>query len=523
VTASARSDARDAARDVSLAQAARDADEAREELRATLDAFRPAYVPEREPKPRYHHIRFNDYERYETWHKPLAEQTAVSVTKLFESGLENGGVLSAYDDVAEFADDALVHVELVRRLRELRSLPLPAELLSAEEALRAAARQWQSAEDAAGPGGAGGDGVVPALEEASRAQAFGAAALLDMCPSLRGDAVAGLGPDLQWSAASLADLQTPGPLDLDAADADETLRRHGVSVSSVAEWRMALSGALAGMEKACTCALVQRARPATASGARAYDEHVSGANGPQSAAERSEHALRSGDVFSVGATDGQVAGPSGLGSMPAALAAMELEFDPTMRGDALSRKHEADVAGEIARAAQPWQSRKVAGKLSDDAPGHLRRAAEGLEKSPTLTAGQRARLLQEAANRMDEAKELSEREIGPKDLARMKDDWAAPDKTTRVKPWQLRFPVNTADPATGKPAPEGVFRGGKRPAEREAFLPDGAEHDAVHGPANPGAAEIEALHANEANAAALSSYHAFLARVAKRPQAAPRA
>jgi hypothetical protein len=164
---------------------------------------------------------------------------------------------------------------------------------------------------------------------------------------------------------------------------------------------------------------------------------------------------------------------------------------------------------------QPWQSRKVAGRLSDAAPSHLASTADALEKSVRLTAGERARLLQEAANRFDEARELEGRELQASDLSRMEGEWARPGQRALEKPWEMRFPVNTRSPNTGRKADNAIFKGGKRPDEADVRFPDGAEHDAVHGAANPSVADLAATGKAVPDAAALSSYHAFLASLSK--------
>ncbi|KAA0166076.1 hypothetical protein FNF27_05411 [Cafeteria roenbergensis] len=473
----------------------------------------PSYVPEVEVTPRFHHIRFNDYERYEPWNKAKAEASAFSVQELLASVFEDLGVSPAYDNMDEFASDILAHVQVIRRLREIRGLPVPASLSEGEALLQKTKEAWAEAND--GFELAHGEPLRESVDLALKAQEVVRGALFDMCPSLQGDAVAGVGPDLQWSRASLADLDRPGPLPEDASE-DPILSTYGVDVSSVANWRLSLSNAYAGLEQGCAAAVVLRERPRTSSAARDFDEHIAGVAGHRSRAAAGMGAINAGDVASYGEADGLVAGPAAGSTLLAQDGDLYADYDQGVRGDAWSRKQQMEIANELSLAAQPWQTRKVAGRLSDGAPSHLRRAAEGLEKSGALTAGQRARILQETANRLDEAQELTQRELAPGDLARMSDEWAKPSRKVIEKPWEMRFPVNTKSPDTGRAASDDMFRDGERPLERDEKLPDGAEYDAVHGAANPSSADVAAQGRAGSTAAAMTAYHAFVSKISKR-------
>jgi hypothetical protein len=481
-----------------------------------VDSVKPRFVPEVDVMPRYHHIRFNDFERYEHWHKPITEQTAMSMAEALEEVQEELGVGFAYDDMSEFAGDVLEHARAVRRLRSIRSLPIPTTLSEAIAFLERAANAWEAAEGkSSNPLSLDEKDTAEALSNAQAAQAAIRDALLDMCPSLSGNVVSGLGVDPQWSSASMADLQRPAALPEDAAR-DPELAELGIRVSSVAEWRLALMHAYSGLEEGARATLVRRVRPFKGTRARNFEEHVLGASGTDSRVARSQAALEVGvPVGNVNARHG-VAGPGAVHEDEAApLEEIESSLEPSARGDAWDRKQRTDAAMDFAAAMMPWQSRKVPGRLSDGAPSHLRVLAEGLEKSSSHTAGERARLLQEASNRLDEAHEMDSRSIGPQDFARMEKQWAAPAQTSLDMPWMQQFPVNTRLPESGAPVPSSMFAGEKRPAELEPRLRDGAEQDAVFGAVNPGSAEVDRLGAGLRGAAKMGGYQAFLASVRK--------
>lgn len=497
-------------------EAARDADRTLRQAWKQSEAETISYVPEKEVTPRYHHIRYNDYERYEVWHKSVAVATSLSLLDIVESAIEHSGVGFVYDDMSEYAADLGTQLAVVERLRELRGLPIPEELRQARALLGDAETSWMASQDAASQEGGGAyskEMLDQSIDAAVEAQKLAGDALLAMCPALRGDAVAGKGPDLQWSQAALADLQRPDDLPADVAG-DEELLSNGVRVRGVAEWRLELARAYEGMERGAAARLLRRTRPTGDTARRAFDEHVSGASGRRSRVDAALRLTNLGTTAAEGQEDGRVAGPGGAGAT-LSLGDRARAFDRAARGDAWSRKQRDDIVAEVGSAMQPWQPRKVAGRLSDAAPAHLASTARALEGSSRLTAGERARLLQEAANRMDQAQDIASRELQPGDLSRMEGEWARPAQRLLEKPWEMRFPVNTRSPNSGRKADSDLFQGGRRPEERDVRFPDGAEHDAVHGAANPTIADLSAAGTAVPNAAALSSYHSFLSSISK--------
>lgn len=416
------------------------------------------YGPAPAVSPRYHHVRFSEFERDEDWKSEFAQEQSVStrdVVKAFEKSMPP----SVFPTAQAFAEVLQSALDRVRTLLELRELPVPASLI---EARRIAGGSLPTEQQHA----------VATLAEA---RALCGAALLELNPSLQGSAPRGIGADAAWSEAALADLRRPADLPADSQ------KRAGVK--SVAEWRLALVDAYSALWQ------LSHAGVDSELARRAANAPVVG-DATAEAIERSESPL------------------SALG--------LDWSEQDSTRTDALARKRADEFAQEAASALTQWQSRRAPGRLSDTAPNELREAAEALEANTSLTAFQRAQLLQLYSDTIEDAQ--SNPQIGAKELGAMRKMWSAPSDRGRNTPWDEAFPVNTIDPRTGRPVPDSLFLDDKRPRETFHRFDDAAEAAAVVGPTTTSIADAQALSApahsqRRQSKEAAVDYHAYLASI----------